>query len=115
MFPATIRRQAGGGERVFEQGQQGQRRVIRDGGARQQAQQHGGGGLFQRLAGAVIGGDAEAFQRGGDARGEAAIRRDQGGRAAGDFQRFAQDHGDRGGVLRLVLRFEFAQARRFQA
>ncbi len=106
MIAALFGREAESGERVFQQGQQRQRRVIGGRRAGQQTQQQGRWGVQQLFAGTVIGGDAEAFQRSGDAGGEAAIWRDQRRGAARHFQRIAENHGNRGGVLRFVLRLQ---------
>ena len=84
---------------VLEQGQQAERVGVLDGALRGQAQIGADGGIGQRTAAEVVDGDVPALERGGDAAGEVAVRRDQGGGAAGDFQRLPHHQGDDGGFF----------------
>ena len=87
---------------MLQQGQQRHRGEFLGDGAGQQAQEHGRGRFGQRFAGAVVGDHAVAQQLGGDAAGEVAVGRHQGGPGARRFQRVAQHQGDGGGFLLLV-------------
>ena len=97
---------------MLQQGQQRHRCQRLGHRAGQQPQEYGGGCFDQFFAGAVVGDDAMARQSGGHAAGEFTIGGDQGGGAAGGFDRRAQDHRDRFGFFLSVTRAQAPQTGR---
>ena len=82
-------------QRMLEQRQQRHRRELLGGGRRDAEQQGAGGGLRQRLAGAVVGLDAPAREQRRNAPRELPVGRDQRRGLARRLQRLAQRERDR--------------------
>ena len=101
---------AEGGERMAEQRQQRRRRPAFREHGRNQPQEHGGGRVAERLAGAVVGEDAEAAELGRHASRERAVGSDQRRLGAAVLDRVAQHERDRDRLLLLVGGDEQAHA-----
>ena len=88
------------GKRMFEGCKQRHGRALGGEHLRHQQQEAAGARMRQRLAATVIDGDVPAREISRDPAGEIAVRRHQGGRAAGCFKSAAQGKGD-GQALKL--------------
>ena len=101
---------AGAGERVLEHGERRHDRVGVEGGVRHQQRETAGRGLIERLTGAVLHGEVEALELGGDAAGELAVGCHDQGTAVG-LQQLAQAQRHRECLAPDVRRLDDLDAR----